>query len=309
MNNRFLKHLACTAAVACTLLPAAAVEWLTNVEQACRLAAAQHKAVLVNFTGTDWCVYCRKLHAEVLDKPAFDAYAKGKFVCVEMDLPHKPLISKEQLAYNRGIVKRYGVTGYPTLLVLNAKGELAGGFIGFLDLQETMAQLDTALQNVQDLPRLKELQGADRVRALNNLYKTFRRLEKLGSSNDYRKLLLAEDTENVTGIQDEERSYRMLEQYRTQMRAAGSEAEVMQIIEKGLAECQVPEVRVELLNRKVQLMQPHVETMEDLMAMKEVMLESARQIPEHAPAMTDSVEATFRDPEGLLELIKSQRRH
>lgn len=308
MYNRFLQHLACTAAAACSLLPAAAVEWLTNVEQAQQLAQRQHKAVLVNFTGTDWCVYCRKLHAEVLDKPAFDTYAKDKFVCVEMDLPHKPLISKAQLEYNRGIVKRYGVTGYPTLLVLNAKGELVGGFIGFLDLQDTLAQLDIALQNAQDLPRLKELQGAERVRALNNLYKTFRQLEKLGSANDYRKLLLAEDKDDVTGIQAETRGYRLLEEYRTRMRAAGSEAEVMQIIEQGLAECRVPEVRVELLNRKVQLMQPHVETVEDLMAMKEVMLESARQIPEHAKAMEDSVEATFRDPEGLLELIKSQRR-
>lgn len=307
MNTAFFRQ-ALVSAAALLVLPAAAVEWLTNVEQAAQQAQKEHKAVLVNFTGTDWCVYCRKLHAEVLDKPAFDTYAKDKFVCAEMDLPHKPLISKEQLEYNRGIVKKYGVTGYPTLLVLNDKGELAGGFIGFLNLQDTMAQLDIALQNVQDLPRLAELKGAERTRALNNLYKTFRKLEKLGAAADYRKMLLTCDTENVTGIQDEERGYQQLESYRRRMHAAANEAEVMQIIDEGLQECQVPEVRVELLNRKVQLMQPHVETVEDLMAMKAVMLESARQIPEHAPVMEASVEATFRDPEGLLQLIKSQRR-
>lgn len=307
--NTCTKLLICAAAAAFSALPGAALEWLTNVEQAQQQAAAEHKGILVNFTGTDWCVYCRKLHAEVLDTPEFDTYAQDKFVCVEMDLPHKPLLPPEQLEYNRGIVKKYGVTGYPTLLVLNAQGELTGGFIGYLGLQETVAQLDTALQNAQDMPRLAELKGAERTRALNNLYQSFRKLEKLANANDYRKMLLAADTENVTGIQDEERGYKQLESYRQRMHAARhDEAAVMRIIEEGLAECTIPEVRVELLNRKVQLMQPHVETMEDLMAMKAVMLESARQIPEHAPAMEASVEAAFRDPAGLLELIKSQRR-
>lgn len=294
---------------ALALLPAGAVEWLTNVEQAQKLAAEQGKAVLVDFTGTDWCVYCREMHAKVLDTPEFEAYAAPKFVCVEMDLPHKPLLPKAQLEYNRGIVKRYGVTGYPTLLVLNTAGEVTGGFIGGkAELGYVSEQLDIALENAKNLPRLAELTGAERVHALQNLYTTFRGLEKLGTSHVYRKLLLESDTEDVTGIQTEERTFRRLSEYRDRLQATDDEAAQMAIIEDGLAAETAPQLRVELLNRKVNIMQRHVETLDDLMAMKAVMLESARQLPEHADAMVDSVEATFRDPSFLLQLIKDQRK-
>lgn len=291
------------------LLPAGAVEWLTNLEQAQQLAAEQGKAVLVDFTGTDWCVYCREMHDKVLDTPEFEAYAAPKFICVEMDLPHKPLLPKAQLEYNRGIVKRYGVTGYPTLLVLNTAGEVTGGFIGGkAELGYVSEQLDIALENAKNLPRLAELTGAERVHALQNLYTTFRGLEKLGTSHVYRKLLLEADTEDVTGIQTEERTFRRLAEYRSRLQAADDEAAQMDIIEEGLAAETAPQLRVELLNRKVNIMQRHVETLDDLMAMKAVMLESARQLPEHADAMVDSVEATFRDSAFLLQLIKDQRK-
>ncbi|MDO5451030.1 MAG: thioredoxin family protein [Akkermansia sp.] len=297
------------AALAACVLPAAALDWQVNLEAALEQAAGQGKAVLVFFTGSDWCVYCRELEGKVLATPEFAEYAGPRFVCVEMDLPHKPLLSPGQLEYNRGVAKRYGVTGYPTLLVLDAAGGLAGGFIGGKpELPYVREMLDTALQNVQDLPRLQQLQGQERVRALHNLYRTFKQLEKLGRANEYRKLLLEADTENVTGIHDELKAHRLLEDYRTRLRAAADPDAELQIIAAGLADCTYPEVRVELLNRKVQIMQARVQTMDDLMAMKEVMLESARQIPEHAPAMVDSVEAVFRDPQGLLELIKSQRK-
>lgn len=304
-----MKTFLAVLCAALALLPAGAVEWLTNVEQAQKLAAEQGKAVLVDFTGTDWCVYCREMHAKVLDTPEFEAYAAPKFICVEMDLPHKPLLPKAQLEYNRGIVKRYGVTGYPTLLVLNTAGEVTGGFIGGkAELGYVSEQLDIALENAKNLPRLAELTGAERVHALQNLYTTFRGLEKLGTSHVYRKLLLESDTEDVTGIQTEERTFRRLSEYRDRLQATDDEAAQMAIIEDGLAAETAPQLRVELLNRKVNIMQRHVETLDDLMAMKAVMLESARQLPEHADAMVDSVEATFRDPSFLLQLIKDQRK-
>lgn len=298
-----------TLCVALSLLPLRAMDWQTDVEQALRLAAAEGKAVLVDFTGSDWCVYCREMHRAVLDTPEFEAYAAPKFICVEMDVPHAPLLPPEQLEYNRSIVKRYGVTGYPTLLVLNTAGEVTGGFIGGkAELGYVRERLDIALENAAALPRLTELRGAERLRALKNLYTTFRGLEKLGTSHVYRKLLLEADTENVTGIQTEEATYRRMETYRRRLREAADEAAERAIIEEGLRAESAPELRVELLNRKVQLMQRHVEALDDLMAMKAVMLESARQLPEHADAMEQSVEATFRDPEFLLKLIKDQRK-
>lgn len=278
------------------------------MEEAQRAAAEQGKAVLAEFTGSDWCVYCRELEQRVLHTAEFERYAEPRFICVVADLPHTKLLPPEQLSANRALAARYGVTGYPTLLVLNAAGEVTGGFIGSkTDVRAVCDSLDVALQNAADLPRLPELTGEARVQALQNLYTAYRGLEKLGAAHVYRKMLLEADTEDVTGIQTEERTYRRMEDYRTRLRNAADEAAERALIEQGLAQETAPELRVELLNRKVQLMQRHVENMADLLEMKAVMLESARQMPEHAAAMEASVESAFRDPAFLLQLIREQR--
>ena len=38
-------------------------------------AKANHKLVLLNFTGSDWCGWCIKLQREVFSQPEFEDYA------------------------------------------------------------------------------------------------------------------------------------------------------------------------------------------------------------------------------------------
>src|SRR6516162_10502931 len=61
--------------------------WTDSFETATNQAAKEGKDILVDFTGSDWCVWCRRLRSEVFDQPAFVAGVKDRFVLLEADYP------------------------------------------------------------------------------------------------------------------------------------------------------------------------------------------------------------------------------
>ena len=116
--------LATLALALLAIIPAAAAPtWLTDLDEAKKVAAKEKKDILVDFTGSDWCGWCIKLKKEVFDLPAFEAATK-KFVLVELDFPNKKPQSDEVKAKNRAAQKTYGITGFPTILLMDAQGEV-----------------------------------------------------------------------------------------------------------------------------------------------------------------------------------------
>ena len=103
-----------------------ASEWLTDLPAAQAKAKAENKWILVNFTGSDWCGWCKKLKAEVFDKPEFDAFAKENLLLVEIDFPsHKSQPAAMQRA-NQALATQYKVKGFPTLFILDSSGKAVG---------------------------------------------------------------------------------------------------------------------------------------------------------------------------------------
>lgn len=96
--------------------------WETDLSAALKTAKTEKKLVLVDFTGSDWCPWCVKLHKEVFSKPEFTTYAKANLVLVVIDFPRaKPLPAEAQNA-NQALANKYKIEGYPTILVLNDEG-------------------------------------------------------------------------------------------------------------------------------------------------------------------------------------------
>ncbi|MDF3057300.1 MAG: thioredoxin [Rariglobus sp.] len=107
-------------------LRAADATWLTNYDQALKQAAAEKKPLLIDFTGSDWCGWCIRLDKEVFSQPEFVSYAKENLVLLKLDFPRKKELPAEEKAQNSKLAKQYQIRGYPTIIVLDSKGQQIG---------------------------------------------------------------------------------------------------------------------------------------------------------------------------------------
>jgi thioredoxin-related protein len=103
-------------------LLAAEAHWLTSLPEAKAQAKKENKLILLDFTGSDWCGWCKKLDSETFSKSEFVDYANKNLVLVEVDFPaQKPQPTAVKDA-NKALQEKYGVNGYPTLIVLKPDG-------------------------------------------------------------------------------------------------------------------------------------------------------------------------------------------
>jgi protein disulfide-isomerase len=100
------------------------LKWQDNLEKALQQAKKEKKAVLVNFTGSDWCIWCKRLTEEVFSKKEFETYAKKNLILIKLDFPRNIEQSTETKIYNNTLAQRYGVQGFPTILLFNSTGKL-----------------------------------------------------------------------------------------------------------------------------------------------------------------------------------------
>ncbi len=98
--------------------------WMTDFDKAKEKAKAENKHILIDFSGSDWCGWCIKLDKEVFSQDAFKAYAKDNLILVLADFPQdKSRISNDVKKQNDKMLKQYGVTGFPTVFILNPDGQ------------------------------------------------------------------------------------------------------------------------------------------------------------------------------------------
>lgn len=99
--------------------------WTDDYDAALKRAAAEKKLVLADFSGSDWCGWCKKLDQEVFDTEEFRKGATNEYVLLMVDSPQdRDLLSERAKTQNPKLVKKYKVRGFPTVLVLDAKGEV-----------------------------------------------------------------------------------------------------------------------------------------------------------------------------------------
>ena len=100
--------------------------WLTNYEQAQKEAQEKHRLLLMDFTGSDWCGWCIMLDKEVFSKPEFKEYASKHLVLLELDFPRAKRMPPEVTAQNERLMMKYGIQGFPTVVVFDSSGKPVG---------------------------------------------------------------------------------------------------------------------------------------------------------------------------------------
>ena len=106
--------------------------WTEDFDKAKKYAAASKRPIVLDFSGSDWCGWCIKLHNEVFVKDEFKAYADKNLVLVELDFPRRKPQSDAIKARNQQLMKKYGVRGFPTIIVLDPTGEKVLGQTGYV---------------------------------------------------------------------------------------------------------------------------------------------------------------------------------
>jgi thioredoxin-related protein len=106
-------------------------DWLHDYSKAQEQAKANHKLLLLNFTGSDWCGWCIKFDKETLSQQQFKSYAHDNLVLVELDFPRRKSQPMEMKKQNVQLAQQYEVMGFPTIVVLNSNGQKLWQFDGY----------------------------------------------------------------------------------------------------------------------------------------------------------------------------------
>jgi protein disulfide-isomerase len=91
--------------------------WLVDVDEAVELHQKTGKPIMANFTGSDWCGWCKRLSAAVFVKDEFKEWAEENVILLELDFPKRTQIPEKYRQQNAMLQQAFGVRGYPTVWV------------------------------------------------------------------------------------------------------------------------------------------------------------------------------------------------
>jgi thioredoxin-related protein len=110
------------------------INWQTDIQHAEQSAKAEHKLIVLNFSGSDWCGPCIRLHKEIFESEVFTIFANEHLVLVNADFPRskKNQLSKEQQKKNDDLADVYNKEGiFPLTLLLTPDGKILKKWEGF----------------------------------------------------------------------------------------------------------------------------------------------------------------------------------
>jgi len=172
----FSPWLALSAAVPAlilTLSPGLRAEeiWGTDFAAAKAVAVKNHKDILMDFTGSDWCEGCILLQKEVFSKDRFQQEAPKHFVLLKLDFPQEKELPRELQEQNDKLQATYLISVFPTILLTDETGRpyasttyQAGGAEAFLGQLEKLRKVHA--QRDEFFAKASAATGADKVKAL-----------------------------------------------------------------------------------------------------------------------------------------------
>ena len=127
-------------------------DWKTSFSESVQLSADSGKPILAFFTGSNWCGWCKVLNSKILETPVFVEWAKENVIMLELDFPTDYEQSQEIKDQNQQLQKMYGITGFPTIIVMDANGKPILQ-LGYEDVSPDVyaAKIESAIKKSQTL--------------------------------------------------------------------------------------------------------------------------------------------------------------
>jgi thioredoxin-related protein len=102
-------------------------QWHNSLEEAEKIAQKEHKYILLNFSGSDWCGPCIRMRKEIFESPVFKQMADTELILVNADFPRnkKNQPSAAQQKINDEMADKYNAQGkFPYTLLLDSGGKI-----------------------------------------------------------------------------------------------------------------------------------------------------------------------------------------
>ncbi|MGB0143541.1 MAG: thioredoxin family protein [Akkermansiaceae bacterium] len=105
--------------------------WTMDFDAAKKIAAEKKLPMLLNFTGSDWCGWCKLMDGNVFAKKPWTDYAAENVLLVTLDFPNdKSIVPEKYVKRNQELKNQFGVRGYPTYIILESDGTTKIGQLG-----------------------------------------------------------------------------------------------------------------------------------------------------------------------------------
>ena len=101
--------------------------WQPDFETAKKLAKEKHQLILLNFSGSDWCGPCIRMHREIFGNDEFIKMADSSLIMVNADFPRmkKNKLPAATVKQNEALADKYNPNGkFPFTLLLDAEGNI-----------------------------------------------------------------------------------------------------------------------------------------------------------------------------------------
>lgn len=170
------------------------IAWTRSLSDAKAKAAPEEKLIIVDLYA-DWCGWCKQMdvhtwaHASVVAK-------REKYVFLKLNAEKE----KDGIELRR----RFGVTGFPTVLILDSRGDEFERLEGYLPAEKFLSKLQAALDDPASLGNLRAIERRDP----KDLNIRFQLASKLMNRNDFAgaekrfKAIVREDPTNRSETTD-----------------------------------------------------------------------------------------------------------
>ena len=172
LQRLFIATFVCVTVASSALAITEEDPWMSDPQKAVELAESEQKDILLLYTGSDWCPPCKMLEEEVFSDEDFYAEAEQHFVFVKFDFLKNSPISPETKLLNESWASKYGVEGFPTVILVDSElkpyaiaGYEKGGAENYLGLLEENRQKRIARD--KSLAAAKNAKGEERAKLLD----------------------------------------------------------------------------------------------------------------------------------------------
>lgn len=120
-----------------TFLLSVPITWETNFHEAKIEAIKDKKLILVNFSGSDWCLPCIQLRKTIFESDEFKNYAVENLVLVNADFPrqNKHKLTPEQKKLNEDLAAKFNPDGkFPYTVLMTSDEQILKQWDGLPDV-------------------------------------------------------------------------------------------------------------------------------------------------------------------------------